>query len=78
MGAVHRLRFRLVRLSDPIISANWQAPGTKWTVPVGGGGRVIRILKLPIKLEVGLFYNVVQPAPGGRWVLLNTELALTF
>jgi hypothetical protein len=63
--------------SDPIISANWQAQGTKWTVPVGGGGRIIRIGKLPIKLEVGLFYNLAQPAPRGRWVL-NTDLALIF
>jgi hypothetical protein len=44
---------------------------------VGGGGRIIRIGKLPIKLEVGLFYNLAQPAPRGRWVL-NTELALIF
>jgi hypothetical protein len=25
--------------------------------------------KLPIKLSAGLFYNIVQPANGGRWVL---------
>lgn len=64
--------------SDPIITANWQARGTKWTVPFGGGvGRIVRIGKLPIKLEAGLFYNIVQPISGGRWVL-NTELALIF
>jgi hypothetical protein len=64
--------------SDPNIIANWQAKGTKWTVPVGGGaGRIIRIGKLPIKLDAGLFYNVVQPISGGRWVL-NSDLTLIF
>ena len=65
--------------SDPNIVANWQARGTKWTVPLGGGaGRIIRVGgKLPIKLSAGLFYNVVQPTVGGRWVL-NTDLTLIF
>jgi hypothetical protein len=66
--------------SDPNIVANWQARGTnKWTVPIGGGaGRIIRLGgKLPIKLSAGLFYNVVQPTVGGRWVL-NTDLTLIF
>ncbi len=62
--------------SDPNIAANWQAKGIKWTVPIGAGaGRIIRVGKLPIKLSAGLFYNVVLPVPGGRWVL-NTDLAL--
>jgi hypothetical protein len=64
--------------SDPNIVANWQARGTKWTVPLGGGaGRIVRVGKLPIKLSAGLFYNVVQPISGGRWVL-NTQLTLIF
>jgi hypothetical protein len=45
-------------------------------VPLGGGaGRIVHIGKLPVKLSVGLFYNVVQPISGGRWVL-NTGLTL--
>ncbi len=64
--------------SDPTIVADWQAKGTKWTVPIGGGaGRLFRVGKLPVKLTAGVFYNVVQPAPGGRWVL-NTAMALIF
>jgi hypothetical protein len=64
--------------SDPNIVANWEAKGTKWTVPLGGGvGRIIRIDKLPIKVSVGLFYNVVRPTFSGRWVL-NTELTFIF
>jgi len=65
--------------SDPNIVANWQARGTKWTVPLGGGaGRLIRVGgKLPVKLSAGLFYNVVRPTYGGRWVL-NANVTLIF
>ena len=64
--------------SDPNIIANWQARGTKWTVPIGGGvGRFIHIGNLPVKLGVALFNNVVQPASGGRWVV-NTVALLIF
>jgi hypothetical protein len=64
---------------DPNINVNWQAKGTKWTVPLGGGiAKIIKIEgKLPVKLSAGLFYNAVQPTYGGRLVL-NTALALIF
>ena len=42
-----------------------------------GAGRIVRVGKLPIKLNAGLFYNVVQPTYGGRWVL-NAQLTLIF
>lgn len=30
--------------TGPSVTANWQVPGTKWTIPVGGGaGRVFRV-----------------------------------
>ena len=63
----------------PIMTANWNAGGEKWTLPVGiQGGRVIKLGgKLPIKLEVGAYYNALR-APGvGTWQLL-TEVALVF
>ena len=65
--------------SDPNITANWQAKGIKWTVPLGGGvARIIKVGgKLPIKLAAGLFYNAVQPSSGGRWVL-NANLTFIF
>jgi hypothetical protein len=65
--------------SDPSITANWEAKGTKWTVPVGGGaGKIVKLGgKLPIKLEVGVFYNVVKPTGAGHW-FLNTSLAIIF
>ncbi len=60
----------------PNIIANWQATGTKWTVPLGGGGgRTFRIGSLPVDLAVSAYYNVVRPEFGPRWQL---STALTF
>ena len=61
--------------TSPIITANWAAHGSDntWTVPVGGGGgRIIRIGKLPVNLEAQAFYNVVKPDddPTADWTLL--------
>jgi len=63
----------------PIITANWDRGGEKWTLPVGiQGGRLIKLGdKLPIKLEVGVYYNALRPAGAGNWQLL-TEAALVF
>ena len=48
--------------------------GTKWTVPVGAaGGRVFRIGKLPINVQIGAYYNVVTPQYGADWQL-RTQL----
>ena len=49
--------------SDPSITANWDAPGQKWTVPIGGGfGRVFNIGEQPVNMRLGVFGNVVRPA----------------
>jgi hypothetical protein len=61
--------------TSPIITANWAAHGSDntWTVPVGGGGgRIIRIGKLPVNLEAQAFYNVVKPDDNATadWTLL--------
>ena len=63
----------------PIVTANWDAPGAKWTLPVGMQvGRVIKIGgKLPLKLELGAYYNALRPSGGGTWQLL-TAAALVF
>jgi hypothetical protein len=63
--------------SVPIVTANWDTGGEKWTLPVGvQAGRVIKIGgKLPVKLEVGAYYNALRPTGGGTWQLL-TEAAL--
>jgi len=63
----------------PIVTANWDTGGEKWTLPVGvQAGRVIKLGgKLPVKLEMGAYYNALRPTGGGTWQLL-TEAALVF
>jgi hypothetical protein len=63
----------------PILTANWDTGGEKWTLPVGvQAGRVIKLGgKLPLKLEVGAYYNALRPTGVGTWQLL-TEAALVF
>jgi len=49
--------------SAPIITANWEAPeGQKWIVPFGGGGgKIVRIGKIPFNFQAQAFYNAVRP-----------------
>jgi hypothetical protein len=65
--------------SAPIITDDETHAGRKWTVPVGlVGGRIIKLGgKLPVKIEIGGYYNVVTPQYGARWQLL-TEVAAIF
>ncbi|MDR3435321.1 transporter [Telmatospirillum sp.] len=64
--------------SSPIVTANWEAPGTKWTLPIGGGaGRVVKIGKLPVNFMVGAYYNLVRPEYGADWQL-RTQVTLIF
>ena len=53
----------------PIITANWQAGGEKWTLPVGGqAGRLIKLGgMLPVNLLVGAYYNALRPQYGATW-----------
>lgn len=64
--------------SSPILTANWETPGTKWTVPIGGGaGRVFRVGKLPINVSLSAYYNVVRPDLAARWQL-RSQVTLIF
>ena len=64
--------------SSPIITASWETAGTKWTVPVGAAaGRVFRLGKLPINVQIGAYYNIVKPTYAGDWQL-RTQLTLIF
>ena len=64
--------------TSPIITADWQANGTKWTVPIGANaGRVIRIGKLPVNFQIGAYYNVVTQQFGPRWQL-RSQVTLIF
>ena len=64
--------------TSPIITADWQADGTKWTVPIGANaGRVMRIGKLPVNFLIGAYYNIVKPTYAGDWQL-RTQVTLIF
>ena len=49
--------------SAPIITANWEAEnGQQWVVPFGGGGgKIVKIGKVPFNLQAQAFYNAVRP-----------------
>ncbi len=64
--------------SAPNITANWQVSGTKWTVPIGGGGgRIFLIGTLPVDLSVSAYYNAIRPTFGANWQL-STQLTVVF
>jgi hypothetical protein len=49
--------------SAPIMTANWrETSGNRWTVPVGGGGgKLVKLGKLPLNTQLSVFYNAVRP-----------------
>lgn len=54
----------------PLITANWDIPGEKWLVPVGGGiGRTFKIGDLPWAWSVQGYYNAIKPDPAPDWVV---------
>ena len=59
--------------TSPVITANWEGDDT-WTVPLGGGGgRIVRLGKLPVNMSLQGFYNVVEPDNiGPEWSLRFT------
>jgi hypothetical protein len=59
-----------------LISANWEANSEdRWTVPLGGGlGRVIKLDKMAIAIDMGAYYNVGKPRFANDWysqILVN-------
>jgi hypothetical protein len=49
------------------ITANWNSSGEKWVVPVGGGvGRLFKVAKLPINIQLSVYHNVITPKNGAR------------
>ena len=65
--------------SAPLITADWDTPGRKWTVPVGlEAGRIIKLGgKLPVKLWAGAYYNLIAPEYGARWTI-KSAVAVIF
>ena len=56
--------------SAPIVTTNWQAEGSKWTVPLGGGvGHILDVGPLPVNTQLGAYYNVAKPDNGATWQL---------
>ena len=53
--------------TSPIITANWEtASNERWTLPIGGGvGKIVKLGKLPINLQLQAFDNVVTPSRSG-------------
>ena len=53
--------------TQPIITANWLAASDqRWTLPIGGGvGRLFKVGKQPINVQLQAFDNVVTPNRGG-------------
>jgi len=65
--------------SAPIITANWEAPeGEQWVVPFGGGGgKIIKIGKLPLNLQAQVFYDVAKSEGKGNMSLrLQAQIML--
>lgn len=58
-------------VSAPIITSNWEADsGNQWLVPFGAGaGKIFRIGKQPMNMNMQAFYNVVKPNLGPDWSL---------
>lgn len=55
--------------SAPTITANKDAVnGNKWVVPFGGGGgKIVRIGKIPFNIQAQVFYNAIKPDSGGEF-----------
>ncbi len=57
--------------TSPVVTADWNRPSEqRWTVPVGGGvGKILRIGKLPVNLQLQAYYNVEKPEQVGDWTI---------
>lgn len=65
-------------VSSPIISANWNASGEQWTLPIGGGfGRVFNIGRQPVNAQTQFFWNAIAPE-GAADFTLRFQLTLLF
>ena len=64
-------------VSNPVITANWEADGSdQWTVPIGGGvGKITHWGKQAVNLRLAAFGNVVKPTYGSDY---NIQLTVQF
>lgn len=61
-------------ITDPIITANWNADSSdRWTIPLGGGvGKLFKIGEQPINSRLEAYYNVEKPDGGPDWQMVFT------
>jgi hypothetical protein len=66
--------------TQPIITANWLAASNqRWTLPIGGGvGRLFKLDKQPINVQLQAFDNVVTPNRGGPDWQLRFQVQFLF
>lgn len=57
--------------SAPIMTSNWVADrSNRWTVPVGGGGgKIVRLGKLPLNVQLAGYFNAIRPDEAANWQL---------
>ena len=65
--------------SAPILTVDWNAPGSQqWVVPLGGGvGKIFHLGKLPVNTQISAYYNVVRPDFGANWQI-RAQVQLMF
>ena len=55
---------------SPIVTANWNAKGEQWTVPIGLGiGQLFHMGTQPVNVQAHAYYNVVKPEEAGNWAV---------
>ena len=65
-------------VSSPIITANWNAAGQKWLVPLGGGfGNVFKVKSKPWALSLQGYYNVIKPDGAPNWSATTLSSSLS-
>ncbi|MDR9403577.1 MAG: hypothetical protein RI580_09065 [Halothece sp. Uz-M2-17] len=65
-------------VSAPILTANWNAEGEQWVIPIGGGfGRVFNIGKQPVNTSLQGYWNIVHPDNAADWTV-RAQLTLLF
>jgi hypothetical protein len=64
--------------SAPLITANWNVSGEKWTLPIGGGfGRVFNLGSQPVNASAQVYWNAIAPEGAGD-ITLRFSLSLLF
>jgi hypothetical protein len=56
--------------TSPVVTANWNAAGGKWSVPIGGGfGKVFSIGTQPMNAQIQAFDYVARARYGPKWAV---------